>query len=150
MSNQSRHDSLQRLALARTRLLRGWHDGTCPAVEAILLAHPELQSDADAVVDLVHVEAVLRQVKGEPLALTDLCGRFPHHADAIRARLALDPCPATDDPAVTVPPAAGDATAPAAGDFPRVPGYEILGELGRAAWASSTAPDRSSSVVMWR
>ncbi len=33
---------------------------------------------------------------------------------------------------------------------PAVPGYEILGELDEAVWASSTRPDNSVSIASWR
>ena len=65
-------DPGQRLTLARAQLLRGWQAGACPPVEAVLSEHPDLGDDPAAVTDLVHVEAVLRQIKGESVEVTDL------------------------------------------------------------------------------
>jgi tRNA A-37 threonylcarbamoyl transferase component Bud32 len=150
MSDLSGLDASQRLALARAQLLRGWHAGTCPSVEQVLCEHPGLSDDAGAVADLVHVEAVLRQARGESLALDTLGQRFPPHADAIRRRLVIDPIlrgpeqaalpPAPVPEGETPAPPAGGASNSTAGilealpadeDYPRVPGYEVLAELGR-------------------
>jgi serine/threonine-protein kinase len=143
MGDLSGLDASERLALARARLLRAWHAGTAPRVEQVLGEYPGLGDVTGAVADLVHVELVLRQARGEAPDAEEPCRRFPRHAAAIRARLALDPAlraegpreaaqpGTTTDPNATVPPAARPTQEAGAADGPHVPGYEVLEELGR-------------------
>jgi hypothetical protein len=130
------------LALARAALMRGLHPGNRPFVEVVLAQFPALAGAADAVADLLHTEAVLRRLGGQPVTLADLLGRFPQHGPAIEARWRLDaelPPGGAAPPrqAATVAPAdpnatvGGEAAGPPTGDWPSVPGHEILGELGR-------------------
>jgi hypothetical protein len=147
MSAQRERCDPNQLALARAALIRGWHQGTRPTVEEILARFPSLAGAADAVADLLHVEAVLRQLCGQAVTLTELLSRFPQYGAAIEARCRSDAdlgLPDTsrcvpDGPAsqaVTLAPEDPYATLgadarPAAGDWPTVPGHEILKELGR-------------------
>ena len=138
MSDPSLPDA-DRLALARADLLRGWQDGAGPSLEALLERHPSLADDGAAITDLAHTEAILRHLRGQPVDTEDYARRFPGAAGAIRRRFGLDcqlvplapgrAAPRTDgDPDVTQPPAAGR---PGPGELPRVPGHEVLQELGR-------------------
>ena len=54
--------------------------------------------------------------------------------------------PVLREPAIASVPGDGAPDQPKVPAVPCVPGYEILGELGRAAWASSTKPGSSSST----
>jgi tRNA A-37 threonylcarbamoyl transferase component Bud32 len=161
MSQRPRLDTKDRLSLARAQLFRGWLVGRCPSVEHVLTDFAELTSDVTAIADLVHTEAVLRAAKGQALDLDALAQRFPSQMDEIRRLLALDPYltselatvaprPATAASCKSGPPQESAASAPVADapgepvtgeddavkvevieQYPRVPGYEILNELGR-------------------
>src|SRR5262249_26494775 len=94
---------------------------------------PELADDADAVLDLIHEEVVLRGQHGEAAPLDEYLGRFPQFASQLRLQFELrtglltratsptaGPGPLPDGPR----PVGADAT-------PRtLPGLQILGELG--------------------
>ena len=43
---------------------RGWHRGERPTVEDYLARHPTLRADAEAVVDLIYQEYVIRRRVG--------------------------------------------------------------------------------------
>jgi hypothetical protein len=125
-----------RLALARAELLRGWQRGDCPSVETLLGSEPALASDSAAVVDLVHLEAILRQLRGQAVDVAEYARRFPDQAESIQLRFQLDgqlqPAPlvvgSDGDPDATVAPS---PLPPARSDLPAVPGYEVLEEIGR-------------------
>jgi WD40 repeat protein/serine/threonine protein kinase len=106
-------------------------------VEAYLLRHPALQGDAGAVLDLIYQEMLLQNGKGLAPNRDAWVARFPQYEAELRDQLELDellgcaslggslartahPDP---DPADPVP----RTLTPA---WPRLPGYEILGELG--------------------
>jgi tRNA A-37 threonylcarbamoyl transferase component Bud32 len=146
MSRRPKLELKEQLALARAQLLRDWHAGACLDVEHILADYPDLSGDGAAVADLVHVEAVLRLARGQALDMEALIRRFPPHAEAIRRLLAIDPCLVSEQVTVapaTAPPEAGRdpssmetvgvevVNVEPSDDYPQVPGYEILGELGR-------------------
>src|SRR5262249_38331939 len=138
-----------RLTQARATLLHGWQQGACPSVEDVLRHYPDLSEEAEAVCELVHIEAVLRQTRGEPLDLAALCQRFPLHATPPQSRRTLNAhsaggdshgtlrLPLTGvtagqgDPEGTLTPDASALVAVPSSDTLRIPGYEILGELGR-------------------
>src|SRR5262245_19879963 len=106
----------------RLRLLcadqrRRWQEGDRPPVETYLQQQPELRADPEALLDLIYHEIVLRQESGETPQLDEYLRRFDGFAAELRMLFEVHQ-------------ALGDA--PAAGaDAVRVPGYEVLGELGR-------------------
>jgi tetratricopeptide (TPR) repeat protein len=114
-----------------------WQAGQALPVEAFLERHPELAANADAVLDLVYNEIFLRAQHGEAPRLPEYLGRFPQFAAELRLQfevheaLELDSSPATPsreaDPLPTGQPASSPPVPPAAA----LPGYEVLGELGR-------------------
>src|SRR5581483_9228509 len=120
------------LAEQRTR----WQGGEPLRVEAYLERYPDLRADAESLLDLIYNEIFLRAQRGETPCLEEYLQRFPQFADELRLQFevhdALDVEDASLDPrsgVLTRPPEeAGDGPAVAAA---AVPGYEILGELGR-------------------
>jgi WD40 repeat protein len=102
-------DSVTLLAeLVQTDLEFRLKAGEPARAEEYLGRYPELAADADAVLDLVAAEYVLRRRREPDLSAAEYLGRFPHYRDALRARLEE-----TAGPPVSIP------------------GYEVLGELGR-------------------
>jgi WD40 repeat protein/serine/threonine protein kinase len=116
-------ESLQRLA---TRLLEDqrarWARGEPIPVEAYLLQHPELQGDDEAVVDLIYQEILLQKGKGLAPAPDAWLARFPQYEAELKDQLELDELLGS--------PSLGDSPTRTAPAWPRLPGYEVLGELG--------------------
>jgi predicted ATPase/predicted Ser/Thr protein kinase len=97
--------------------------GEAVRVERYLAAYPELASSRAALPGLVAAEYELRRLGGEEVGPDEYRRRFPGHAADLFDWLGL----AVED---TVAPAGrGAPTDVRAG--PEVPGYELLGELGR-------------------
>jgi WD40 repeat protein len=99
--------------------LKGRLDAGEPArAEDYLRRYPELGDNPDLVVEVVLREYELRCPREGPLPFDEFARRFPHYRDALRRRWPTW--------------SAWDAGPPAAApETPRVPGYEVLGELGR-------------------
>jgi eukaryotic-like serine/threonine-protein kinase len=132
------------------------------AVESYLRDFPILQSDAEAVLDAIYGEFLLREEMGESPTLDEYLGRFPQHADRLREQIALhqvvvaQPTPTVAD-SLQADREVGTTEFPRdqveTGKFPReiltqkpaspagaaelpnalTAGYEILEELGRGA-----------------
>jgi tetratricopeptide (TPR) repeat protein len=126
--------------------------GTPARLEAYLARHAELQEDSRVLVDLLRAEYALRRASEPDLGPEEYLRRFPRHAAALAACFqppagAADPTGPTVSPltlpfSALPPPGSSDPTGdphesrtlpPGQGSVgvPRVPGYEILGELGR-------------------
>jgi serine/threonine-protein kinase len=108
-----------------------WRRGERVLVEAYLERHPGLRDDPDAVLELLYSEILLREEGGESPGLEEYLRRFPDLAAQLRDQFevhqALESRRLFAD-AATLSPRPSSA-GPA--DHPSVPGYEILGELGR-------------------
>ncbi len=108
-------------------------------VETYLEAFPLVGDDPEQAVDLIFAEYLLREEMGERPAPEEYLERFPHHADALKLQLDLHTAiethqePLIDGPEPTLVPGGdgeGDSVAGLDG-LPAIPGYEILGVLGR-------------------
>src|SRR5262245_59313500 len=111
-----------------------WQRGERPLVEAYLEQHPALRTDPDGVLDLIYNEVLLREEAGEPPALDEYLRRFPQFAGPLRDQFEIhgvlesnslfekEKTPTTSAPTPAGPEAAGPES---------VPGYQIVGELGR-------------------
>jgi serine/threonine protein kinase/predicted Zn-dependent protease len=123
-------DQLPSLEVLLDEQSQCWLRGERLPVEAYLAVHPDLRGDAGALLDLIYHEILLRTRHGDRPALAEYLGRFPQFGAELRAQFdvhhALFPRaslrPTLLDP---VPPRGAPARLPA------VPGYEVVGELGR-------------------
>jgi hypothetical protein len=64
-----------------------WHKGVRVPVEVYLYTNPGLQDNAEAVLDLIYGEIILREGLGESPQLEEFLGRFPRHAPALRRQM---------------------------------------------------------------
>src|SRR5262249_49234149 len=120
-----------------------WRQGPGMPVEAYLRDHPTLAAAPEAALDLVYNEVLQRQGRGETPLLEEYACRFPHLADPLRARFEVHGALGASTTAADVPlsVAPDGPTGPGTvtvteggmdhGQGGGVPGYEILGELGR-------------------
>ena len=115
-----------------------WRKGERVQVEDYLQKHPGLAGQEEAVLDLIYNEIFLREGRGEAPRLDEYLARFPQLADPLRMQFEIHRAmkpedffrvaggPEPDEPAAPAP-------RPTATNRPAIPGYEILGELGRGA-----------------
>jgi serine/threonine-protein kinase len=109
-----------------------WRAGQRIPAEAYLSLHATLQGTSESAFELVYSEYVLRESLGETPDSEEFLWRFPQFADRFQRQLDLHRALATDDQATgrgATPGPAEGARGPRAG--PELPGYRILGELGR-------------------
>src|SRR5262249_22609742 len=115
-----------------------WEAGDRTPVEGYLARFPHLAGDSSAVLDLIFQEVALRERGGEPADESGYLSGSPHLRNELEVHFAIHRlvgssavtggvAPTTEDGTGTTP--GGAAPAPHA--TPAVPGYEILGELGR-------------------
>jgi serine/threonine-protein kinase len=108
-----------------------WHAGQRLPVEDYFARHPTLAADLVAALVLIYGEFVVREECGEQPDPEDYLHRFPQWTEELRRQLhvhqAIAAAGATVHEGATSTP--GASPAPVA--LPAVPGFEILGELGR-------------------
>jgi eukaryotic-like serine/threonine-protein kinase len=108
---------------------RRWRGGERPLAEEYLARHPELVGDAEAAVDLIFNEVLLREELGESPGVDEYRRRFPGHAEVLAAQMGLHSA-VMCEPTMQV--ASGEGSpSPAPAGWPFVPGYEVLAEVGR-------------------
>ncbi len=113
-----------------------WKSGRSQRVEDYLRQFPELEHDREGVLDLIYQDFILRRRAGENVEATEYLDRFPHRAQEILEQFAVseamrETCPPT---LPLVEQSASTLVGPgslAAADA--IPGYQILGLLGRGA-----------------
>ena len=81
------------LAAALLEQCRRWRQGERVLVEAYLEQHPALRADANAVLDLLYNEFVLRDQRGEKPQLDEYLERFPELAPELRVQFECAPPP---------------------------------------------------------
>jgi WD40 repeat protein/tRNA A-37 threonylcarbamoyl transferase component Bud32 len=115
-----------------------WQCGDRALLEEYLEQLPGLRDDADALLYLVMHEISLRDERGETPLQAEYQKRFPALAEALQREFVLRRAAGIGtrggDDAATVPPpgqTTGDGESTAGLPRSSVPGYEILGELGR-------------------
>jgi serine/threonine-protein kinase len=146
------------LQFIRDEQRREWQAGRRVLAEAYLERFPDIASESGAVADLIAGEYRLRAELGDHPSAEEYAQRFPQHATLLRRRIAaqddtigrpnIETAPgarapvaqALDGPTVNAPGASAETLAPPVGSItlpiaagPSVPGYELLGELGRGA-----------------
>src|SRR5262245_33417649 len=101
------------LALVMAYQRRDWRDGEPTPVEDYLAQQPGLRGDAEAGLDLIYQEVMLREQAGESPRLEEYVSRFPHLAPQLALQFELE---RAFEPNPLVPSAAdvtlGDRTAP--------------------------------------
>ncbi len=118
------------IELVHVDLERRLRAGEPARAEDYLRRYPELAERPDLVLGLIAAEFTHRQ-RGEPgLALKEFMVRFPAYRDELAARLQSETAPGGDARPGTEPPSPAEVP-DAAGGRPALPGYDILGELGR-------------------
>lgn len=70
------------------RMRDAWHNGDCRTAEELLLAHPELQSDPEAIVRVIYEEICLRESRGELDAVGECLRRYPQWRTGIETVMA--------------------------------------------------------------
>jgi hypothetical protein len=110
-----------------------WQRGERVLVEAYLEQQPALRADPGRVLDLVYHEVLLREEQDEKPQLEEYLDRFPQFPSQLRLHFevhrALQTGPGTTPP--SAPAADGRSPDGDGAPAPSVPGYELLGVLGR-------------------
>ncbi len=120
-------------AVLRVDQRQRWQFGQRLPAEEYFARYPALSADPEAALDLIFNEFRLRERGGSPPDPEEYLRRFPQHAAVLCQQIHLHRAVAADSQATRLPEGEGGAAvglAPADG-LPRVPGYEVLAELGR-------------------
>jgi WD40 repeat protein/predicted Ser/Thr protein kinase len=124
-------------------MVERWGQGERVPAEAYLALHPSLQGDAREAFELVYTEFALREQSGESPTLNEYLWRFPRFAERLQRQFGLHRQLLSDHPAPGAEEGPGrdrtrHGTEDPNGSFVLpstalvpVPGYEVLGELGR-------------------
>ncbi len=121
------------LALLLRHQGRAWREGRRAPVEDYLADEPALRADTEAVLDLIYNEVILREEAGESPRLEEYVRRFPTLVPQLELQFDLEGALGAE----TLVRSEGgttlriDGSAPFSTVVPAVPGYEMLGELGR-------------------
>ena len=107
--------------------------------EAYFDAFPAIRDDAESAIDLIFAEYLLREERGERPTLEGFLDRFPQHAGELKLQIELHRAieaagePAGDGPRddATLPVGSRPEPADRPAACPELPGYEVLGILGR-------------------
>ncbi len=155
----ARHGAVDFAALIDDQRAR-WRKGEPVAVEVYLEQNPALAARDDTILDLIYNEVVLREEVGQKPRLDEYLRRFPRWAPQLarkfeghravagstlrETRLETDKGAEDGDQEVQsfestlefsqsdeLPPERPGSAARRGGPLPRIPGYEVLGELGR-------------------
>jgi tetratricopeptide (TPR) repeat protein len=113
-----------------------WHAGQRVPAEEYLRRCPTLAGDPDSALEVIYGEFLVRQALGEEPAAAEYLERFPEFAASLREHFELFQALEKGDAGATAgpgppPPTRPVAAPPAGAATPKLPGYEILGELGR-------------------
>jgi len=142
---------LELITLLRADQMQRWQAGQRVPAETYLREVPALRDDPELAIDLIFSEFLLRRdFLQEAPALDEYLERFPEHATVLRHQLELDalaqeaartqgrgdvaPVTAAAPPWAsewTVLGSGSGAAGPPPAGTPALPGYEVLGELGR-------------------
>lgn len=124
------------VALLCRDIRQRWAGGECVLAEEYFERFPTLHEHADAALDLVYAELLLREEQGERPSREEILKRFPTLAEALGRQLDLHEVLRADGASVQTLPAATLPFSPkpegmARTGLPVVPGYELLDRLGQ-------------------
>ncbi|HZW30437.1 MAG TPA: protein kinase [Isosphaeraceae bacterium] len=113
--------------------VRRWRAGQRVPAEAYFGLYPTIRADSEAAFELIYGEFLLREELGEPPQWEEFRWRFPRFAERLRRQLDLHAVLREDEPVAEGPDAEPTMpeAAPWAGSRWLVPGYRVMGELGR-------------------
>ncbi len=147
-------DRLQIQSLVLWQQSQSWRSGRGTPAEEYLRLYPELFADRELFLDLIYSEYLLCRRSDPSISSEQFANRFPDYADDLRQQIEFhegvgaelmeewllegerpgqpdQPRTAMKGPNADAPPVSGaDANA-----WPAIPGYKILGELGRGGLA---------------
>jgi serine/threonine-protein kinase len=121
-----------------------WEAGNHVLIETLIDRHPEIQSEANSIIDLIYSEVLLREELGETISWEEYYQRFPVYADGLRRQQSIHQLmenfsSSTVQSTVLEPPSSRDnldtveIEVPAPPRFPKVKGYEIQAVLGEGS-----------------
>src|SRR5262249_17031559 len=116
------------LAALQVDQRRRWLSGRRCDLADYLRDFPRLQDDSEAFFELVYNELLIREELGHRPAPLEYAAAFPHLAERLQLQLEVRQALSSDDLGGfgwPPPPGAGSP------HVPRIPGYEILEEIGR-------------------
>jgi hypothetical protein len=117
-----------------------WQKRDRVPVEEYLARYPALGEDAEALIDLVYQEVLLRRQLGESPSAQEYVSRFPTWSEALLRQFAVDEAMQTADRDAMatrmghspLPDRGAEGARPAAdASLPAIEGYELLELLGR-------------------
>jgi tetratricopeptide (TPR) repeat protein len=120
-------------AVLRVDQRERWQAGERVLAEAYLQKYPSVRSDPESAVDLIYNEFRLREQQREEPTLDEYRQRFPDYATVLSQQIELHLAMAAASGAESLSSDLGDdkRVTGSSRARPEVPGYEILGELGR-------------------
>jgi tetratricopeptide (TPR) repeat protein len=138
------------LAVFRVDQRRRWLSGQRVEVAGYLSCSPSLLDDREALFELIYNEILIREELGERPDPRDYAATFPHLADRLRIQLEVHEALFSTELVAVGSPPPHEAEAL---HKPSVPGYEVLGEIGRGGMgvvyrARQLRPDRLVALKM--
>jgi serine/threonine-protein kinase len=139
LAREGVRDTEEIVAVLRVDQWERARQGQDVRAEAYLETFPVVRDDPEQAIDLIFAEFLLHEDWGERPAIEEYIRRFPPYAEELKLQLALHQAMETAPSVVSRRAQSTAILGPGSqvefhaesGGFPRIPGYEILGVLGR-------------------